>query len=267
MNMPNKDERKRFLSSPNIDVKEQKRSKTVIDIENMDADEKEEVEEQINKLIESGQYDMKDNKSLLICLATAFTTVMKSELNKMQRIVDKKDADIEALQRRVDYLEEKLDDQEQYSRRSCIRLNGLDDTEGENTDDIVMDLAKTMKIDIKRTDIDRSHRIGKKDEAQSKHRSIIVKFTNYKARLKFLTNKKKLSEVAKATNDKNLSRIYISEDLTKMRMHVAFFARNLKRQNKTKDTWTRDGAIFVKTNKNNVVRFTSYEKINNYKFD
>lgn len=263
--MPNKDDRKRFLSSPNTDIKELKRPKTTMITESMDIQT--DVEKQIDDLLATGQYDTTDNKSLLVCIATAFTSIIKSELSKMQQVIDKKDVDIEQLEKRVNYLEQKLDEQEQYSRRTCIRVKGLKENEGENTDELIVDLAKSMEIDIKSSDIDRSHRIGKTDVNQKQDRSIIVKFTNYKARLKFLTNRRKLTDAAKTSNGNKLSGVYISEDLTKLRMHVAFYARKLKKDSVIKDTWIRDGVIFVKTKTDKVLKFTSYDKINNYKFN
>ena len=43
-------------------------------------------------------------------------------------------------------------------------------------------------------------------------------------------------------------KIFINEDLTRIRAHVAAKARQLKRDQRISDTWTRDGFIFVKKN-------------------
>ena len=62
--------------------------------------------------------------------------------------------------REIDNTKAKLDDQEQYSRRMCLRISGVDESANEATDKIVLDLAQVMKVDLKITDFDRCHRVG-----------------------------------------------------------------------------------------------------------
>ena len=71
---------------------------------------------------------------------------------------------------RIDKLENLVDRQEQYSWRICLLVHGIAETNGENTEDLVL---KTIneKLDVNTTEkeIDRSHRIGrKKDEQRSR---------------------------------------------------------------------------------------------------
>ena len=62
---------------------------------------------------------------------------------------------------RIQALERKLEDSEQYSRRNCVRIFGIPERKGEKTDDIVLTIAKEkLGIDIDINDIDRSHRTG-----------------------------------------------------------------------------------------------------------
>ena len=59
-------------------------------------------------------------------------------------------------------LKESIDELEQYSRRNCLLFHGLKESDGENTDKIVIDtIRKEMTIDISEQDLDRTHRIGK----------------------------------------------------------------------------------------------------------
>ena len=59
-----------------------------------------------------------------------------------------------ALKARVDRLEQQMDDAEQYSRRNCLRLANIPETNSEDTDSIVLQLADTeaswdnVKIDF-----------------------------------------------------------------------------------------------------------------------
>ena len=105
---------------------------------------------------------------------------------------------------------------EQYSRRTCIRIFGVKEEKGENTDAIAADII-TNKLGIPLDpvcDIDRSHRTGKVKEASQttssashvhqKPRSIIVKMTTYRKRREIMLNRKKLKDTG----------ITIVEDLT-----------------------------------------------------
>ena len=59
--------------------------------------------------------------------------------------------------------ESKFDDIEQYSRRSCLILTGIEERKGENTDNLVLSAFNTylgFKLDL--YEIDRSHRLGRK---------------------------------------------------------------------------------------------------------
>ena len=53
------------------------------------------------------------------------------------------------------------------------------------------------------------------------------------------------------------SRIYINEDMTRIRGKIAWEAHQLRHDGKLIDTWTRDGIIFVKKSENNIKLFTA----------
>ena len=52
----------------------------------------------------------------------------------------------------------KIDDAEQYSQRSCLRIAGIQESINENTDEIVLNLVGRLNIDLNPCDIDRRHR-------------------------------------------------------------------------------------------------------------
>ena len=86
------------------------------------------------------------------------------------------------------------DDLEQYTRRSCLRISGIPETQNEDTTHHVLILAGEVGADISIDDIDRSHRVGRfqehnaneddfgdiRDEPSQSFRSreIIVKFND-----------------------------------------------------------------------------------------
>ena len=119
----------------------------------------------------------------------------------------------------INKLESSLNNMEQYSRRSCIRIFGLEEKKGENTDLLVSEVIRTklgVSLDPVK-DIDRSHRTGNVQQSNSstptghssnhkpRPRSIIVKLNSYRKRREIITNRKKLKG----------SGIVIAEDLTK----------------------------------------------------
>ena len=82
----------------------------------------------------------------------------------------------------IDQLLIKCDDNEQYSRRSCLRIHGVEVKENEDEDGIMNVLedcysSVNLQFDVK--DIDRAHRIGlpyTDKNSGKKVKLIIVKF-------------------------------------------------------------------------------------------
>lgn len=75
----------------------------------------------------------------------------------------------------VTALESKADQAEQYSRRNCLRIAGVEETDEENTDNIVLSIAHD--IGIRGEYINRSHRLGnpkkkKENQAQGNYSQI-----------------------------------------------------------------------------------------------
>ena len=90
---------------------------------------------------------------------------------------------IDALQDDLEIKSMSLEDMMQYSRRNCLVITGIEETKGENTDEVVKDFAKNkLDVTVNDADIDRTHRLGK--PGIGKFRPIIAKFTNYRARHK-----------------------------------------------------------------------------------
>ena len=138
------------------------------------------------------------------------------------------------------------DEAEQYSRRNCLRISGIPETDEESTDAIMLAIASECNTTIDLSDIDRSHRLGKPRSdpsvpANKKNipRDIIVKFTSYRSRSRVFQSKKKLE------NNSVFPKTYINEDLTKTRSELLYKARKMKNSGRLKSAFSRDGRIFV----------------------
>ena len=208
-------------------------------------------------------------------IATMVKNLLKTEINQLvkqevqiatnhltRKIVSLQKSN-DDLATQVRDLNGKVDDLEQYGRRMCIRISGIPEMQNENVNNLVMKVAGDIGANVTRHDIDRAHRVGRKDDSniignvgeddditdeqaaetavktQIKSRDVIVKFTNSNARLEFLKGRKVLREIK--------SKVFINEDLTATRMKLAFQCRDLKRDRKSSvsKTWVFGGNVYV----------------------
>ena len=163
--------------------------------------------------------------------------------------IKKLDQEMMSMNKEIRSFQRVIEEQEQYSRRNCLRFHGIEETSGENTDQLVISLVKDkMEIDLRPEDLDRSHRVPlrshqRSSEGRSPVKPIIVKFSRYNVR----------REVYAARSLLKGTRIYVHEDLTRERSDLLFKAREL--QNVAR-TWTYDGRIFALTKDNRKVKIT-----------
>ena len=132
-----------------------------------------------------------------------------------------------SLKSRVASLEKIADQSEQYSRRNSLRISGLRENTGENTDDIVTNMATAIGCDLQLDEIDRTHRVGKPDPTRTRHREILVKFVSYRAR-------QKLYKMRKNLKDNGYAGVFLNEDLTKTRSNVLYEARKVVKADRAK---------------------------------
>ena len=142
----------------------------------------------------------------------------------------------------VNKLELKIDDLEQRSRNSCLLFHGLQENEGENTNDVAIKFMKDkLGVDIERGEIQRSHRVGPKVDrretrsSKPRCRPIIVRYTNFDTRLNILKKKKSLRG----------SNTLITENLTSYRYDL--FKKAEAKYGK-KQVWTYEGRVMTKLN-------------------
>ena len=111
-----------------------------------------------------------------------------------------------------------------------VRLHGVRETAGENTDDVVIGIAHDMGVDISSNDISVSHRLPK--SRTMKERPIIVKFVRRNTKTALMMNKKTLRTIDRYRH------IYINDDLTPLRSRML---RTLQNDDEVKRVWTIDG--------------------------
>ena len=149
----------------------------------------------------------------------------------------------QALERKLEKQEQKIEQMEQYSRRSCIVIHGLEckadeDEEHEDTDETAINFFKThLNIDMDKNKLDRSHRLP------SKNKPLIVKFVRHNVKTKILAAKRRLKGKS----------IYITESLTKTRLNCVSRLKNYKDEKLISAYWTWDEKIYYTKEKHGKV--------------
>ena len=116
---------------------------------------------------------------------------MEKKLEEQEERIVKLESSLAIRNNIIDKLLVSSDDNEQYSRRSCLRIHGItfDDTnKHEDIHAIIEKCYKEVNIDLKCDEIDRAHRIGKsyvEETSGKKVKSIIIKYKSWDARSRF----------------------------------------------------------------------------------
>jgi len=162
----------------------------------------------------------------LTSLADIVSTKIDAKLKAREEFVDKR---LDNLQAENDLLKEKTDDLEQRNRLENLRVFGIPEKSNENTDQLVIDLAKKLNVTLDKSHISRSHRVGRKNG--EKPRAIIVKFVSYASRQKMFMAKKQLKGTGTS----------IKEDLTQIRQNIL-----RKASENFDEVWSQNGVIIIK---------------------
>ena len=172
--------------------------------------------------------------------------INQSDIFDLNKRLDDSNTTLESIQHQMEDLTElkqvtknKLNDLEQYTRRNSVRVFGIEESSREETNDLIIELA-AKKLDIKLTneDLDRSHRVGKKNGDNP--RAIIVKFARHDTKSTILRARRKLKG----------SRTVIKEDLTVTNLHLL---KSVKDNTNISNAWSWDGRIFATKNGSNTV--------------
>ena len=135
----------------------------------------------------------------------------EKERKEREEIIKNLEENVSVMNKTVENLEKEIDKLEQYSRRNCLLVDGIAETDDEVTDYLVMETISTkINIEISPADLDRTHRVGKKKAGQNKPRPIIVKPSRYNVRKRVFFQQKNLKG----------SNISIMESLTPKRMEI-----------------------------------------------
>ena len=176
-----------------------------------------EVREYFDNLIKS----LVTNKSLeelLYKLKEETISKFESKLREQNLKIQELESKIHSQENAFKKLEIISDDNKQYSRRSCLRIHGIEFKEGDSGD-VMEELEKcynVIGIPFNENEIDRAHGIGKPfldKERKKTVRSIIVKFKSWKVRAAFYKVRPK--NHVNGRKKPGLTSFSVSLDLTK----------------------------------------------------
>ena len=165
--------------------------------------------------------DFKKGKDQEIQHITTSLDFIHSKYDEMKIENEKLGAEVKRVESKF---QDKVDELEQYSRRSCLVFTGIPEppkAHREDTDKEILDLCRDkLGIDLQQQDLDRTHRLGvvkTNNRGEAINRAIIAKFSNYRIREEVFNSKKKLKDSGHA----------IYENFMKQRAELYKLARNI----------------------------------------
>ena len=126
-------------------------------------------------------------------VAAAINNEIKKR-EELESTVEMLQQHVREYQKRVNRLENDSEEQEQYGRRLCLRIEGVPSAEKETSEEVlekVKCLVSESGCDITDVVIDRAHRIGKGYTDKKSYlscNSIIVRFTTFRHRTMLYRN-------------------------------------------------------------------------------
>jgi len=133
---------------------------------------------------------------------------------------------------------------EQYSRRPCLEFQGIPYTKDESTDELIIELAQKIGVNICNSDINISHRLVQPTNSNP-NPGIIAKFHSRKVRDAVFSNRKKLGS-QQFKDGKGRSKYFINESLTKANKGLFTTCLEFKKFHGYKYVWTKYGVTHLK---------------------
>ena len=147
----------------------------------------------------------------------------------------------------------KIDELEQYGRRQNLEIVGIPETDQEDTNKIVIEVAKLLNVEIAPEQISTSHRLKSKkkrnsdDDTQPSSTPIIARFVNRDIRNRLYSNRKLARDLdLKSFSVKDTQHIYINENLTHERKRLFWKAKQLAKSEGFRFFWTHNGTVLVR---------------------
>jgi cell division protein FtsB len=193
---------------------------------------------------------------------------VRAENKKLQK-------DNDDLQRRVCDLENRcresdtaIENLRQYSRRDTLEIHGIPVVEGENTNDIVVKVAKMAapECNFNEPMLSISHRLPSRRRGVP---AIIAKFVQRDIRDLIYNNRRNLSsQTIQDLGFDTASRIYVNESLTAQSQAIFAEVKKFRNHHGFKYIWTRNGKVHLKISDSQQAKshvFNSMQEFDDFK--
>ena len=152
------------------------------------------------------------------------------------------------MQKRVRENHFSIDAQAQYNRSENIKIHGVEYKKGENTNEIVKDVAKYCGVEINDLDLSTSHRLMSREEMDSqinpsnrdtKIPVIIARVNRRDLKTRLLEAKKTITTNVQCPA--HLKNVLIYEDVTPLRSRIMYQLRQRNDKQAFRYVWSKGG--------------------------
>lgn len=187
------------------------------------------------------------------------------EFNLKVKKIDKVEAKVMDLEKKLEVANEKIDEMEQYSRSNSCEIQGLVEKEGENLVALLNRMGTLVNCSINPAEIDTCHRVKKFNDNSPRPKSVIAKFVSKYKKDEFIAAVRSRRGIS--TKDLGLStrddgNIFVNEHLTSKNKYLFKLARDIAREKGFKFVWVRDARILMRKHENSrVIRISSQQDL------
>lgn len=213
-----------------------------------------------------------DNIEAIMTTVGCIESSVKAMSDKYDEVLTRMEtqsADITGLKKRMEKLEEKVDDQEtkklrqeinnleQYSRQQNMEIHGLPQHTDEKLLDKINLLADKLKIArLSDADVEAVHRLplrGDKD-ASERIAPVLVRFSSRVTRDKWLSKKNELKD--------KQSKIFLNENLTAQNKDLLWRMKSKAKEKEYEFAWVKNGKLFVRrAPRSKIIRIASVDDL------
>lgn len=180
-----------------------------------------------------------------ICKATkASVDKIMGEIEGLRRDNEENKAEINILKEENEALNIKLNELEQYGKKSNLIIQGVSLREGENLKEITKKLARKLEVNIDDADIAKVHRLPTRKNHQVP--PIIVRLNNLDKRDSLFSNAKRIKPQGKDIGLESPNPIFVDEHLTRETLKIWMYAKRLQREGWIFSAKCREGKIKIR---------------------
>jgi len=175
---------------------------------------------------------------------------LNEELGKRLQVVEKENkmllAENTELRGAVVSLQARMRDMEQYSRRSNVEISGVPETENEDLDAVLQDVAAAVGVEYDKDRVVAAHRVPSFNKKRTP--PIIVRFSTYRERDAWLAAFKHVRPLtARQINASfNTAQVYLNEHISPENKLLLSKTKKVARSKNYEYIWCKEGKIFVR---------------------